>query len=110
MSTKSNGASAQLSAEAEQVRMTVVEQELSARSFRAHRQKMEDTIAIEEMQEKYEEVLKLQAERTKKMEEARQAFMEQLQKQAAEKQVGNTSATETARGNQEPVQEAQIVN
>ena len=45
-----------------QMRATVVEQELSARSWIAMREKMEATIAIHNMQEEYDKIIKINQE------------------------------------------------
>ncbi len=66
--------------EMEKMRMTVVGQELSARSYRATRQKMEDTIAIFEIQEKYDQVM---AENQKRLAAAQEAYQKAMAEFAA---------------------------
>ena len=63
----------------EDLRAVVVEQELSARSWRAHLQKMQDTIAIFELQERYDEVLAINQKRLKEQQEKMAELMASIQ-------------------------------
>lgn len=74
--SKSNGQQDPL----ERMRMIVVEQELSARSWKAMVEKMESTIRVSELQSKYDEVVE---ENQKKLEEQRKQ-MEEIQKATQE--------------------------
>lgn len=96
-----------VTAEMEKMRATVVHQELSARSFRATRQKMEDTIVIASIQEEYDIVM---AENQRRMQEAQEAYYKAMQEaqasqqhEVSEQQTApvvnlNSQASETAAG------------
>lgn len=75
MANNKNGVTNVDNQQMEEMRATVVHQELSARSFRAMRQKMEDTIAISELQEKYDAVV---AENQERMRIAQEEYQKQL--------------------------------
>jgi hypothetical protein len=76
--SKGNGV-ATASQQFEQMRQVVVEQELSARSWRAMLQKMQDTLEIDRIQADYDAVVKKNEERLKQQQEAYR-----LQAQAAQ--------------------------
>lgn len=76
----------QASNQLEQMRQVVVEQELSARSWRAMLQKMQDTIQIDALQEQYDEVVKKNEARLKAQQDAYNKQMQAIQNVAAEQQ------------------------
>lgn len=85
---KTNGISNVDTKQMEEMRQTVIEQELSARSWIAMQQKMDATIAIHKMQDEYDEVLNFNK---KKLEEQREQMnkmfkemQEDMKKQGAE--------------------------
>lgn len=77
----------------EEMRQTVVEQELSARSWIAMQQKMEATIAIHKLQAEYDEVVKYNQT---KLDEQRKNMQEMFEKlQADMKTQGAEIVTDT---------------
>lgn len=65
----------------ESMRNEVILQELSARSWKAMRSKMEDTIAIATLQEEYDNVVKAMDEKRVKAQEEYNNMIAELQKQ-----------------------------
>lgn len=56
--------------EMEEMRKSVIQQELSARSWRAMLTKMQDTIAISKLEEEYDVVVKANAEKIRAQQQA----------------------------------------
>lgn len=68
----------------EKMRQTVVEQELSARSWKAMRSKMEDTIAIYAIEDEYEKVVAHNRERIQQRQAEAEEFYKKMNEQLKE--------------------------
>ena len=83
---KTNGISNVDTKEMEGMRQAVIEQELSARSWVAMKDKMEATIAIHKMNDEYEKVIAFNQEKLDKQREEMKKKFEEMQ--AAMKEAG----------------------